>query len=227
MSAELAIRKNIDTILGVFERVKDQQGKRAIRFRCLVDRKTGEVCFIKEEQKGKIEGKNWRELHVSLFYDPSTKQVSLIEQSPAALDFDPKALRIFQETVQGIKRLESKEHCSVILADHVFMNRIWYPVERQAAERLLLKQPIGTYLVRKDQFAVLLEEQLLEQKVSLWTLSAITAHNKCSDYTLVYKENKWQIYNDDLTFHQRDFCSLNELIASHKQLFRYPLYIID
>ena len=227
MSSELAIRKNIDTMLDVFMRVKEQKGKRAIRFRCLVDRKTGEICFIKEDQTGSIQGKDWNELHVNLFYDPSTKQVSLVEHHPAAIDFVPKALRVFQKTIQGIKQLESQEGCSIQLSDYLFMNRIWHPGDRKTAETLLLQQPIGTYLIRKDEFISLLEEQLSyssEEEVSFWTLSVVLAGCKCSDYSVVYKDTHWQIYNDDLSFQQPKFPSLRDLIAHHKQLFRYPLY---
>jgi len=224
VSAELFIRKNIDTILEVFERVKHQQGKRPTRFRCWVDQKTGEMRFLKEDQSGNIEGKNWKELYVNLFYDPSTKQVSFIESHPEAVGFDPKAFRVFQETLLGIKKLETEEHCSIKVVDYLLMNRIWYPVDRLAAETLLLTQPIGTYLFRKDEYASLLEDLLDQDDVSFCTLSVVLAHHKCSDYTLVHRKGKWQIYNDDLSFQKRSFSSLGQLIANQKQLFRYPLY---
>lgn len=224
MSAELVIRKNIDTLLEVFERVKHQQGKRATRFRCWVDQKTGELSFIKEDQSGNIEGKNWKELYVNLFYDSSTKQVSFIESHPEALSFDPKAFRVFQETILGIKKLEAQQNYSINLVDYLLMNRIWYPVDRLAAEALLLRQPIGTYLFRKDEYASLLEDLLEKGDASFWTVSVVLAHHKCSDYTLVHRKGKWQIYNDDLSFQKRNFSSLSQLIANQKKLFRYPLY---
>lgn len=228
MSAERAVRHNVDRVLEVFQQVKKNHGHKVKRFRTWVDKTTGEIQIVPEGKS--LQGKQWQEVRAVIAYDTHSGRVAFEEEAPAVLDFDPKALKIFQETIYALKQLETVAACRVQLADYLLINRIWKQADRFSAEEVLMACPIGTYLFRKDEFAHILEEKLQKEQgreISLWTVTVLQAHQKCSDYTLVHLKGKWwQVYNDDLSFGEACFASLGSLLGHYKQLFRYPLYRI-
>jgi len=228
MSVEPFVRQNVDAFLALFQRARTQSNRSTIRFRTWVDCKTGQLCFAEEgKTPPNLKSKQWKRLDVTCCYDAKSDQIRLEEQEPSALDLGPVALRVFQESLNALKQLEDSSSYVVKLSDQMLIGKIWHPGDRFQAEEVLLQQPIGTYLCRKDLFASLLEEQLsaqLSKKISLWTLTVLQQDRKCSDYTLVHVDGSWQIYNDDLSLSQQKFSSLLQLIDSLKGICRYPLY---
>ncbi len=228
MSVEPFVRQNVDAFLELFKRVKKRSNKATLRYRTWIDCKTGQLCF---EEEGKLppalKAKDWKQLNVTCFYDVKADQMRIEEQELSVIDLAPTALRIFQDSINALKQLEGPVSCAVELSDQLLISKIWHPGDRYHAESLLLGQPVGTYLLRKDVFAQLLEEQLLVQlakKISLWTLTVLDSNRKCSDYTLVHLDGSWQIYNDDISLNQPLFSGLPQLIESLKARCRYPLY---
>lgn len=227
MGAEKAVQYNVDTLLNIFHRVRQLQDKKTVRFRTWVDRETGELRFVQEGELKTPKGRHWQELEASVVYHPESDQVCWEESHPSAINFSRAALKIFHETLVALKQLEPKVAFHVKLADYLIINRLWYPCNRYVAEEKLLDQPVGSYLFRKDPFAAVLEQQLCvehHETISLWTMSVLSAEKQCSDYTLVLKGGKWQIYNDDVSLTQDTFDSLTALLGHYKHLFRYPLY---
>lgn len=230
MSVEPFVRQNVDTLLDLFKRIRKQSTKSTLRYRTWIDCKTGQLCFTEEGKvPPQLKNKEWKQLDLTCSYDVKSGQMRLEERDPSAINLKPTAMRIFQESIKAFKKLENSSSCIVKVADQLLLSKIWHPVDRYEAESILLQQPIGTYLCRKDAFAELLEEQLssqLAKKISLWTLSVLQAGNKCSDYTLVHVDGSWQIYNDDISLSQKRFSSLSQLIESIKGICRYPLTLI-
>ena len=188
MSVEPFVRQNVDTFVDLFKRIRKQSTKSTLRYRTWIDCKTGQLCFAEEgKSPPRLKNKEWKQLDVTCFYDVKSGQVRLEEREPSAIHLEPVAMRIFQESIRAFKELEGSSSCLVKVSDQLLISKIWYPVDRYVAESILLQQPIGTYLCRKDSFAELLEEQLssqLSKKISLWTLSVLQPGSRCSDYTL-------------------------------------------
>jgi hypothetical protein len=227
VGAEKAVQYNVDTLLSVFQRVRELEGKKPVKFRTWVDVETGELRFVKEGPSKTPKGRHWQEVSASVVYRPESDQVCWEEHHLSAINFSHKALQIFHETLLAMKQLEPKVAFRIKLSDYLIINRLWHPCDRYEAEESLLTQPIGSYLFRKDRFASMLEEKLSlshREEISLWTISVLSGEKQCSDYTVVLKQGKWQVYNDDVYLTQPMFDSLGLLLGHYKHLLRYPLY---
>ena len=103
----------------------------------------------------------------------------------------------------------------------------WHPSDRSRAYSILWDEPTGTYLFRKDPYAVILEEQLqrqLNKAIKCFTLTYSQPDQKLSDLTLVHYERAWLIYNDDPSLEQERFNEILDLLKSLQAVLKYPLY---
>lgn len=103
---------------------------------------------------------------------------------------------------------------------------VWHDTDREGAEKLLLHQPAGTYLVRRDTFAATLQEILRrghKKTIQCLTLSYVDNEKIVRDQTIIYTNNQWMFYNDDPTLSGPFFRSWKEIIASIESKTKYPL----
>ncbi len=87
----------------------------------------------------------------------------------------------------------------------------WLLVDRLGAEEFLKDKPVGCYLFRKDEYAALLEK-MLPQPVTCFTLTRVEEGGRISDHTLVCKEERWLIYNDDPSLSGPFYETIEELL---------------
>ena len=103
---------------------------------------------------------------------------------------------------------------------------VWHDVDREGAEKLLLSEPAGTYLVRRDKFAATLQEILRrghKKTIQCLTLSYIDDEKIVRDQTIIYVNQTWMFYNDDPTLSGPFFRSWKEIISSIESKTKYPL----
>ncbi len=106
------------------------------------------------------------------------------------------------------------------------LKQAWHDVDRDGAERLLLKQTAGTFLFRRDHFAAALQEILrrgLKKSVQCYTLSYLDGEGIVRDKTVVLVNQKWTFYDDDPTLSGKHFHSIGELVQSMGADTKYPL----
>jgi len=118
--------------------------------------------------------------------------------------------------------LEKEREDSVI-------RQTWHDVDREGAERLLSKQPVGTYLFRKDAFTTTLQEILRrghKKTILCYTLTYVDAEGIVRDRTVVFANQKWTFYDDDPTLSGLRFKSVADLLQSMGSQTRFPLLIL-
>jgi hypothetical protein len=106
--------------------------------------------------------------------------------------------------------------------DPVF-KQAWHAINREETERRLLSQQIGTFLFRKDHFALVLQEILrraLKKSIHCYTLSYLDDERIVRDKTVVLTDQQWTFYDDDPTLSGPSSASLRELICS---VAKHPL----
>ena len=106
------------------------------------------------------------------------------------------------------------------------LQEAWFSLNRDDAERLLLKEPIGTYLFRKDSFAQLLQEVLrrsLKKSVHCYTLSYLDSEGIVRDHTIVHFNQTWLFYDDDPTLSGPSWNSIDELLKTIRSDAKFPL----
>jgi len=106
------------------------------------------------------------------------------------------------------------------------LKQVWHDVDREGAERLLLKAHAGTYLFRKDHYAITLQEILRrghKKTVQCYTLTYLDKDKIVRDRTVVFANQKWTFYDDDPTLSGPSFKSVEELVQSMGAMAKYPL----
>ncbi|NGX36979.1 MAG: hypothetical protein K1000chlam2_00125 [Chlamydiae bacterium] len=102
----------------------------------------------------------------------------------------------------------------------------WHSVDREYAEYLLTDEPPGTYLFRKGEFAQILEDNLNENReepVICITLTYRDWEEKISERTLVFTEDHWVVFADDMMLSGKNFGSVRELFESMATQLSKPL----
>ncbi|MGH2613509.1 MAG: SH2 domain-containing protein, partial [Rhabdochlamydiaceae bacterium] len=151
----------------------------------------------------------------------------------------PKAEAHLQEMAEILKKVFSKiDKLGQITQFHwegslenqdedSILKQTWHDVDREGAERLLLKQQAGTFLFRKDHFAITLQEILrrgLKKTIQCYTLSYLDNEGIVRDKTIVFVNQKWTFYDDDPTLSGPTFRSVGELVRSMGSNTKYPLH---
>lgn len=97
------------------------------------------------------------------------------------------------------------------------VHEAWYEVDRVGAEKALEGREQGSFLFRKDDFAAKLEDQLKEihgPKLRCITLTILEKGGQIADHTLVLKQGRWFIYDDDSNLGGMSFESIYSLLDS-------------
>ncbi|NGX59492.1 MAG: hypothetical protein KR126chlam3_00644 [Chlamydiae bacterium] len=207
-------------------------------YRAYVNCKTGEWYFGDFKKKKLTE--EWKPIVIQL--RPNTEGGAFEVISPEneevfpCKDFSPEAYALFTKTLHILNQiaydpkhgknpfwvLRQVAHVDFILSEEEegrrnLIHEAWHRVNREEAESLLKDAPPGTYLFREDEFAEVLEDQLnenLDEPIKCITLSYRDRKEKICEKTLVFKEGKWQFYDDDVALSGESFDTVKELLDS-------------
>jgi len=110
------------------------------------------------------------------------------------------------------------------------LQEAWHDINREEAEKLLQKHPMGTYLFRKGQFAQSLELVLNRNfpvPIRCFTLTLSDWGGRISERTLIWKDEQWLFYNDDPTLSGPAFGTTQELLATLGDQLQKPLFATE
>lgn len=106
------------------------------------------------------------------------------------------------------------------------IHEAWHGVDRLGAESILLNNPEGSFIFRKDEFAGILETQLSEQlhtRVSAFTLSCLEKNHHFAEFTIVCKDHHFQIYDDNPELQGSSYSSIEALLADREVPLLNPI----
>jgi len=106
------------------------------------------------------------------------------------------------------------------------LGQMLWNVSREEAEKLLSKEAIGTFLFRKDHYALVLQDILrrgLKVSLQCFTLTYLDPERIVRDRTVVYVHHTWMFYDDDPSLSGPAWDSVQGLLRSVEAVVRYPL----
>ncbi|HAZ16025.1 MAG: hypothetical protein A2Y28_03050 [Chlamydiae bacterium GWC2_50_10] len=226
-------------------------------FNAFVNRNTGELFFEGALlEKTSLNRKKWKAICLR-YCPPSKERAGgfeiLEERTNETLfqceDLTPLACEMLSKMVaalncfvqenpppcelQDVLREISKAELEVVLPkgrERDIVHETWHSVDRIGAEALLEHAAVGTFFFRKDSFAALLEEQLSSRwriPIKCITLTFLEPCQKVTDLTLVSKEGKWSIYDDDPNLEEPPYPTISSLVESLKEGLTEPLFFSD
>lgn len=224
------VGKNIALFKKAAEKLIDQKRESSFQDRGLkgfVNSVTGEIYFGERSDES---SDKWKPISLFIGEEGDFLVIGIDESQFAIRDFFPSAYRSMIETVrilnvtlqliQGrfnpellLKQLDLME----IAISKDIVHDAWHQIDRIEAEKILVKEIPGSYLFRKDEFAALLEDQLLlrhQMLIKCITLSYLDRNSKVVEKTVVRKENRWLFYNDDPSLNGPLFPDIFALLES-------------
>lgn len=247
------VRHNIKLFLDLLRRANYQHARILPfkLFKAWVNRETGQFFARGASHKLSLfSEREWKPVEVCCVYNPQEGEIYfLLEEGETkepcfhCNDLTPIALAIMRDTLKTLNavtkclkgpsdlktkmRVITKLEIDVEAHSGNILNKTWYPVDRWTAESLLWGKPEGTYLLRKDPFAEILEKQLQRErgvKVKCLTVTYVQQDNKFSELTLVHCDGYWLVYNDDPSLEStRKYSDLMHFLREEKVL-KFPLY---
>lgn len=230
-----SVRRNIDLFKQIAYRAASERKK---TYDVFVNRLTGIMRFTPSVD---LNEREWKQivLHVNM----DTHEIDVVEKGKENQSFEyadilPLAYKVMVETLRVLHVLVRQVHDLKELGEIEFepsmgqvqnrdlIHEAWHQVDRLGAERLLHGHAPGTYLFRKDEYATILEHELtlaFHQPIKCVTLSYLDEKDKVCDQTLVIRDERWLIYDDDpnLTGHSCE--TIGELLASKEEQLHTPL----
>lgn len=216
---------------------------------CFVHRSEGTLSFEasnnKEEWKPVVLEFNFstdfKEGLVFSIYEKSKKRTEFKWK-----DINPEALSVLSETFHKLNRISrhllSYIREPIVLAEALselechpgieklngkdLVHEAWHQLDRIAAEKVLKKEEPGVFLFRKDMYAQILEEQLRKThqcSLSCYTITSVDENHKISDYTIILKDNRWLVYDDDPSLQGSVYSDIYSLLESGYGMFLKPL----
>lgn len=220
-------------------------------YQAFIHKKSGELRFSEvSPEMTSHELSLWRPLSFKVFTNPTRKEkleCELIEGSLSSSEagMQLEALQVLKETVktiQLISRLLPKiqnlprlflefsqvhlEAAEPIRSKVDIIHDAWHQIDRLQTEALLEEKEVGTFLFRKDEYAVILEEQLKNAHdgyIKCITLSYLDADKKICDLTLVKTDQGWLVYNDDPNLIEPTYPDIDVFFDNMKGILRSPL----
>ncbi len=235
------VSKNIDQFKkivhqGIEKGEQDSNNPSIYEYLGFVNLVTGSFRFSRFQFLNQTE---WKKITIQI--NLHLKQVAIQEPGKDFFDFssfDPIGLQLFKETLQVLQELVEKlyaieelHHWEPDMAlsrssveDVVF--HAWHSVDRTQAEELLSTCSIGTFLFRKDPFALVLEQELkknFKDPIKCVTLTYVDKDQRVRDHTLVNYKNAWLLYDNDPSLKGTKFPAITELLRGTGQYLKHPL----
>jgi hypothetical protein len=237
------VKHNLELLKILLHRAKENQCKAWIEI------STGEL-----RSKLPLHGndkKEWRPIQLKLTTD--SKKVLVVVEDCATSDqlFDFKgwsarAQHVLLDTIQTINArlmrlpagkfeedfFESFVSAQISLIskskdEERIIDEAWHPLNRNEAEKVLEKEPKGTYLFRKDEYTVLLEQELFvrfnETVHYCITLTYLDEGGIVHDKTLVQRNGYLVIFNDNPNLQEPHFPSTESIIKNIHPSLNRPL----
>lgn len=239
-----AVRKNLESFCNLLKN-NGKQMKDQNEYACYVNRKTGDFYFKHaDNQVGQINLEEWKPVKIQAKWlgDGLFEIVEEGREEKGIFhygEFTPLAQKVMEQMIRilnGISQSASSHDLNQIfetiarieieftpssIEEETLLNTAFHNVDRFGAEQLLNEHIVGTYILRKDAYAGLLESYL---PIECYTLTFSCPRNKVVDLTIVNKEGRWTIFNGDLTFSGPSFPTLFKLLESLGQHLCTPLY---
>lgn len=247
--------QEIVCMLQFLEAKRDKYGApiEPAEIRAFVHRKTGRWVFPEWAKEGMaLDTKDWKPILVHEHIDPLrgalSFDVSELEESKSFKFSDlstlarhqvSETIAILNQWAEMLQGGDSDLHTKIHVLSHAVVEwgssqeaqeswvATWHPADRREAERILEGAPEGTFFLRKDPYAHLLEEQLSREnraKVTCVTATYVGERGTIADLTLVHVHGKWTYYNDDPQLLGTTYSSLEEAIKAFGHVLKAPLY---
>lgn len=240
-----SVRKNIELFQTLVQRQPKKSGKETVLIHAFVNKKTGDIHFAKGKEEAQAD---WKPICIQV--RPAKESTfEVLEEGIKELfkydDLNPLAYAILSETIHTLnefsKRMAVTLDVQVILEDlsnweiissntqlpKDILLEAWHPTDRYGAEDLLEGCPIGTFLFRKDEYALLLEEELrdkFKEDITCLTITYLEKDHKVSDKTIVNRNESWLFYDDDPDLTGTTFPTIYALLSSLKNELKEPLF---
>ncbi len=228
------VKHNLELLKTLLQRSKEKKCKTWIEI------STGE---IRNQAPAKENKKCWKCFHIE-FTTPSKKPLlTVCENSKNSAKvfhlkgWSPKARQVILETLDIINAklgkspqgLSSEDFfqkfasAQIVLLSNLKKNQllihdIWHKLDREGAEKILEGHPNGTYLFRKDQYTLLLEEEFFEHFDGTVhfcvTLTYLDKTGTVRDKTLVQRDKYLVIFNDNPNLVEPHFSSTHAVMHS-------------
>ncbi len=231
------VRKNIELFKRVVERQSLMQNREMRELAAFINCATGDFSFSQDVAKNS----EWKAVRLQI-NDQGALEVSDSAQDNLFqyTDMQQAAYQVMIETIGKLNQV--LEHAGALFdSNRIFrefqnleiefskdiVHEAWHQIDRIESELLLQKHPIGTFLFRKDDFAVILEQQLRlnsPSSIKCITLTFLGPKKKVSDFTLVRKDGNWVIYDDDPSLSSPSYPTIYALLESLKHLLKIPLF---
>ena len=217
-------------------------------YQAYVNTRTGELRFA-DLEKDISASSEWYPIIIQLRPDEEGAFEVLQSEGESAFDctrLEPRAYALLTKTMHILNQLSYDPkhgknpfwilrhvaHIEFLLSEEEegernLIHDAWYSCDREGAECLLRDMAPGIYLFRKDEFASLLEDSINENRakpVTCLTLTFRDWEEKICEKTLVYCEEKWMFFNDDLTLRGIRYNSVMELLDSLGSRLSRPLW---
>ncbi len=240
-------RHNLLLFKHLMQRMKEKEFKELVNktFRIYIHCKTGELSLLGEEKQ--IEPRQWKPLFLKWDDGCGQSPLQIIESGEGEAfyygDLKAEALHRLADTIKvlnhvafdpthrGMLNRMTSQHAIASLEveqeiDHPFIEKAWYDVSREGAEKLLIGHPVGTYLFRKGEFAEILENNLnriSSQPVTCFSLIFTDAGDKISEKVIIFKNEKWLFYDDDPHLKDISYPTLQDLLGTIGHQLHTPL----
>ncbi|MGE5196622.1 MAG: SH2 domain-containing protein [Anaerolineae bacterium] len=247
------VQKNIELFKELIRRQSHKEKPSSnldlVTYAAYVNCKTGDLCFSEMVPDLKSLRKHeWKPIlfHMMLSNIDSKAEVfEIVEEERGKIDFQladfqPGAYKVMAETMKTLNFISHRLHklkdadkvlnelasVEVELIGKNIVEEAWHDINRESAEMLLKNQENGTFIFRKDEFAIILQNSLsksLKHPIKCLTLTFLDEHGKVVDKTIVKFNGHWVFYDDDPNLEGPFHASIYALLNSMKDQLRIPL----
>lgn len=220
-----SVYQNIMTLLKV---LKSQQLKkeRYLKISCYCNPKTGELRSHRSAAM----------ITIDISFDMDHQSITWQTEGEEPLSFQARAhliemAQILNKAFRRIDHLEQLTHLdwrgpTDPKEGEQMLKEALYDISREEAEQILLQQPVGTFLFRRDPYAITLQEILkrgLKRSIHCYTLTYLDFERIVRDRTIIFCHHKWTFYDDDPTLSGPTWDSIKELLKSLGPAVKSPL----
>lgn len=213
-----------------------------------VNRHTGDFRFL-DLEKESLSQKEWRQLIIELHPEKGEGAFDIVvPDNPYCFDcndLDKPAYLVLSRTMCILNEicydprrgdnplwvLGQINQLEVEISDEEegesqCLEKAFFPIFRIQAEKRLFNVPVGTYLFRKDEYAMLLEEGLNQNfnvPIRCFTLTYHYWDGIIVEKTVIEKDTRWLFYEDDPTLSNHCHPTLKKLLNSLNEDLTRPL----
>lgn len=249
------VRKNVEIFKIILKRSSHsveslKREQKAQDFKAFVHRLSGEVRFV-DLSSDPVDSREW--VIVSFLLSLPSKDGESISFEVSGKEgflfswdgLQPEAIGILKETVKTIQlmakflpRIQSlsgtfREFSQINLDSFLdeiptrdLIHEAWCQISREKCEAILLHKDQGTFLFRQDEFASILEDQLIrchKRSIKCITLTYVDTFQKVVDFTLVKKKEGWIVYDNDPCLIGPLYPTVKALLDRFKLSLKTPL----